>query len=607
MLAVILVATALTPTVLSAPRTEPRPAAAAPKVAFIVGPVGDDHTNEFRESAEKGAAVARRYTPNVVTVYTPNATWKAAKKALQGASIVVYLGHGNGWPSKYRDSPYPSTQNGLGLNPVAGGDNDKHQYYGEAWLEREVKLAKNAVVLLHRLCYASGNTEPGLPEGTLDMSKQRVDNYAAGWIKSGAQAVVAEGQMGPAYYVEELLRGDKSIAEIWRNSPTFHGNVLTYASKRSTGYQAFVDPTRMDDPADPDGFYRSLVARPDATAELVRAGATRVDVTPVAEPAAPAEPTLRERGYTFGTPEVEAAPVAATTAELFVPVEHEDGDRIPRGTTLGVRWDPLIVEGPAEGLEAEPETEAAAPTTAPDTPTTPSDPDASPTPTPAASFAPVAEPTPWLVAESPGDVVLTESVRRLRTGLRAELAVPSQPGLYRVSVTLNDSDGVPYADGGVPYVAAQLVRVFPSLSVSYLVTSRVTTAVQNRFALPLSIANTGTRAWQPDPPPAPKPRRGEPRKPAPQPAPSQLVMQWVSLSATHDYHARIQSSLPAVLPGKDALVDLKLRAPSVPGDYLLLIDVVTPSHGSLAATGLQLGVVRVSVKPQGELEVIAPR
>jgi hypothetical protein len=54
-------------------------------------------------------------------------------------------------------------------------------------------------------------------------------------------------------------------------------------------------------------------------------------------------------------------------------------------------------------------------------------------------------------------------------------------------------------------------------------------------------------------------------------------------------------------------VELKLRAPSVPGEYLLLIDVVTPSHGSLASTGLQLGLVRVTVLAQGELDVVAPR
>ena len=85
---------------------------------------------------------------------------------MTGASIVVYLGHGNGWPSRYRDALYPPTQNGFGLNPVAGGDDGAHQYFGEASVD-DLQLAPNAVVLLSHLCYASGNTEPGLAEGTL--------------------------------------------------------------------------------------------------------------------------------------------------------------------------------------------------------------------------------------------------------------------------------------------------------------------------------------------------------------------------------------------------------------------------------------------------------
>ena len=100
-------------------------------------------------------------------VYSPNATWPAVKAALQDASLVVYMGHGNGWPSPYRDTLYPPTQDGFGLNPSAGSGDDAHQYYGEGRIASSVHLAKDAVVLLHHLCYASGLSEPGLPEGTL--------------------------------------------------------------------------------------------------------------------------------------------------------------------------------------------------------------------------------------------------------------------------------------------------------------------------------------------------------------------------------------------------------------------------------------------------------
>ncbi|HET9346284.1 MAG TPA: hypothetical protein VFO05_11350, partial [Candidatus Limnocylindrales bacterium] len=225
---------------------------AAPKVALIVGPAGSA-TDNYRRLADQAAAAAEKFTPNVVRVYSPDATWPAVKRALDGASIVVYLGHGNGWPSRYRDQLTPSTQNGMGLNPNAGAG-DTHQYFGEDRIGKEIKLAKNAIVIFSHLCYASGNSEPGLPEGTLEVGQQRVDNYAAGFIRAGAAAVIAEGHMGPEYYVRSILAGKSSIDRIWRDSPTYHGNLLRFDSLRSPGYVAQMDPNTPT-----SGFYRSIV------------------------------------------------------------------------------------------------------------------------------------------------------------------------------------------------------------------------------------------------------------------------------------------------------------------------------------------------------------
>ena len=55
----------------------------------------------------------------MVKLFTPNATWPAVKAAAQGASVFVYLGHGNGWPSIY--PPFQTvTKDGLGLDPRVG-------------------------------------------------------------------------------------------------------------------------------------------------------------------------------------------------------------------------------------------------------------------------------------------------------------------------------------------------------------------------------------------------------------------------------------------------------------------------------------------------------
>jgi hypothetical protein len=54
--------------------------------------------------------------------------------------------------------------------------------------------------------------------------------------------------------------------------------------------------------------------------------------------------------------------------------------------------------------------------------------------------------------------------------------------------------------------------------------------------------------------------------------------------------------LPAGLaPGASASIVIQTTAPSVPGEYLLVLDVVDPSTGSLAATGVPPGIVRVTV------------
>ena len=92
---------------------------AVPRVVFIVGPAGAA-TDGYRAQARAAAAIARKYTPDVVELYSPDATWPAVKQALAGASLVVYMGHGNGWPSRYRDSLYPADPGRLRAQPQDG-------------------------------------------------------------------------------------------------------------------------------------------------------------------------------------------------------------------------------------------------------------------------------------------------------------------------------------------------------------------------------------------------------------------------------------------------------------------------------------------------------
>ncbi|HEY4632786.1 MAG TPA: FlgD immunoglobulin-like domain containing protein, partial [Candidatus Limnocylindrales bacterium] len=255
------------------------PAAAAPanpKVVIIVGAV-HGQTGSYLQRGEDAYQEARKYTSNVVKVFSPCATWAKVKAAIQGASIVVYMGHGNGFPSPYRTSPWPYSQNGFGLNATCNAGHYNTTYYGEHYIANEVDLAPNAVVLLHHLCYASGNSEPGQPAPTLSVAKQRADNFAAGFLKANARGVVADGHADPDYYLWALFSTHQTLEEMWRAAPNFHNHVITYPSTRSPGYTARLDP----DSAAPSGFYRSLVTRTGiSTDDVTGAPWASTDVDP---------------------------------------------------------------------------------------------------------------------------------------------------------------------------------------------------------------------------------------------------------------------------------------------------------------------------------------
>ena len=240
-----------------APAASPTLAATNPKVAIIVGAT-HDVTPSYRTDANVVYAEAIKYTNNVVKVYSPGATWAKVQAAVAGASIVVYMGHGNGWPSPYTFDPSYTTKDGFGLNSDLNGDGKlsdyENKYYGEPRI-RTLKFAPNAVVLLFHLCYASGNSEPGNADPSLAVAKQRVDNYAAAFLKAGARAVIADGHSHDPYYIRALFTTRQSIDAYWRGAPDFHNHVASYASSRSAGY------TFQMDPESTGKYYRSIAGK----------------------------------------------------------------------------------------------------------------------------------------------------------------------------------------------------------------------------------------------------------------------------------------------------------------------------------------------------------
>jgi len=174
-LAALFLATAMT-------ATAPDAQAATRKVVIVVGPVGGA-TASYKSSANKLADQARSYGASVTKVYTPNATWSRVYEAAKGANLLIYLGHGNGWPSTH--APFDvKSKDGMGLNRTAGSGNSNTKYFGEYYMAK-LALAKNAVVVLNRLCYASGNNEWGAGNPTKSTAVKRVDNYGYGFFRAG--------------------------------------------------------------------------------------------------------------------------------------------------------------------------------------------------------------------------------------------------------------------------------------------------------------------------------------------------------------------------------------------------------------------------------------
>ena len=244
--------------------THPEAAAAAgKKVVVIVGPSGSS-TSNYIYNAKKLAAQARSYGASVYEIYSPYATWAKVKAVAQGANVLIYLGHGNGWPSPYK--PFSATsKDGLGLNATSGAGNSNVKYWGEYYVDHYINLAPNAVVILNRLCYASGDSEWGAANPTKTVAIQRVDNYGAGFLRANAKAIFAEGISSAGYVLYGLFKTNDTMTQIfWSASSATKTYSFGFTSVRTPSYKALMDPYA------PSRYYRSVIGSLGMTAATWR-------------------------------------------------------------------------------------------------------------------------------------------------------------------------------------------------------------------------------------------------------------------------------------------------------------------------------------------------
>src|SRR4029077_9846578 len=201
-------------------------AGAAPKVVIIVGPTGSV-TSSYRSQGDQIAATAAADGATVVKVYSPNATWANVKAAVTGASVVIYLGHGNGYPNPYTTTFYGDRTDGWGLNrTTTGGDVDNWStamvYCGEKALTGSLTSSDGSaqrtycaggpitpapgwVMIYANACYAPGASEPGTTPATPTQALQRASYYSNKVLNPlGASGYFATDH-GAAPLVHDLL------------------------------------------------------------------------------------------------------------------------------------------------------------------------------------------------------------------------------------------------------------------------------------------------------------------------------------------------------------------------------------------------------------------
>jgi hypothetical protein len=179
------------------------------------------------------------------------------------------------------------------------------------------------------------------------------------------------------------------------------------------------------------------------------------------------------------------------------------------------------------------------------------------------------------------------------------VATPAAPGRYRLTLTLHDADGIAYDAGTQALVPSLLVRVTGDTDAGIDAPARLDLVPGAAVDLPVWIANLGRNAWgHPAIEDQRDPDGGDPA------AAARVTGTWIALGALDNPEQQAAADAASVAPAdlaaglkprKIAHPTLRLFAPSVAGEYLLVLDIVTPEDGSLTARGVEPAIVRVTV------------
>lgn len=264
------------------------------KVAIIVGPVGSLTAN-YRTSANRVADAATAAGATVVKAYSPNATWANVRAAVNGANVVVYFGHGNGFPNPYSSTENRDRVNGWGLNrTTSNGDSDNWSttmvYCGEKALRGTLTASDGAAQRQYcsggpitpaagfTMIYAQAHYSPGFgerynesdPLPTQAEAQQRVRNYSRPVLQLGAAAYIASAYSDADETITRVLtQTTTTYGDIFRAGEGYSSaNLKTMTHPDVSGAQVWVQKTTIANLhfGDPDYWY-AYAGDPNRTPE----------------------------------------------------------------------------------------------------------------------------------------------------------------------------------------------------------------------------------------------------------------------------------------------------------------------------------------------------
>lgn len=158
------------------------------KAVIVVGDV-EEHTFELIERMKKAEGFLKANFVDVHTFYFPNCKWEDIKKAAFDASIFIFSGHGSG----------------------VGIKTDEHIYNDQ--MEKDLKLRKNAMVILNHTCFAAGSSSSDIGDIGVEETEKRVNAYAKAFTKAGAGCYYADNYEYGAYNFLMQFYSEKSMKE----------------------------------------------------------------------------------------------------------------------------------------------------------------------------------------------------------------------------------------------------------------------------------------------------------------------------------------------------------------------------------------------------------